>query len=204
MIDAMVAVGLAGAAAANSAIPGPCLLIVSSRAATRGFGSGLRVTLGVAASDAVLLLAAWSLISGATTLSDDAAAILRVGGLFVMATIGVVMLCPRPKMEGVSPTFDQAMLGDVALGAALGLSSPLNLLFMFALLPQFVDIGDLKLTCVALASGAIILGGALPFLVLSLAACRVDARDPRAALRVTRVCGAAILALSAIALLNAP
>ena len=211
-MDPLLALGLTAAAAANSAVPGPCLLVASSRAATEGAGSGLRVTLGVALSDAVLLAASWAMILGALTLSDGAAEVLRLGGLAVLVALALVMLSVRPgQVAGPvvgpvagGPALGRLRLGDGALGFALGLSSPLNLLFMFALLPQFVDLARPGPGCVLMASAAVLLGGALPLVLACLLASRVRLRRPETACRVTRACGAALLGIAGLALLAAP
>ncbi len=207
-MDALLVLGLAGAAAVSAATPGPCLLVVSSRAATEGLGSGLRVTVGLVLSKAILLLAASTMILGALTLSDGAAQALRLGGLAVLVGLALTMLAARPLPlaapgAGV-PALGRLRLGDGALGLALGLSSPLNLLFIFALLPQFIDLGQPGLGCLLLASAAVLLGGALPFVAACLLASRLLLRRPETVRGITRACGAMLLGVAGLALVTTP
>lgn len=208
MLDALLAMGLAGAAAVNSAAPGPSLLVVSSQAATEDLGSGLRVTLGIAPYDAILLLVAAAMILGALTLSDTAAETLHLGGPAVPVALALAMLAARPAPVATPVAGGKALgrlrPGDGALSPALGLSSPLNLLFMFALLPQFVDLGQPGPACPVLASAAVLFGGALPFVAACLLASRLRLRRPETARRFMRTCGTALLGVAGLALAATP
>jgi threonine/homoserine/homoserine lactone efflux protein len=201
-MDAMMMLALAGAAAANSAAPGPAILIAASRAATDGLTAGLRFTFGIAVADVLLIAASWAMIAGAMSLSDVALEALRLGGLALLTGLGVAMLAGPAGAAGGLPSLGRLRAGDGVLGLALGLSSPMNLLFMFALLPQFVDAERLDATSVALASGVVLIGGLGPFLAACILSARVLRTGPRMARRITRGCGAALLGLAGLALIG--
>ena len=201
-MDAILALGLAGAATANAAAPGPGILIASSRAATDGLWSGLRVTLGIAASTVILLAGSWAMILGVLSLTSEAQAALRFGGLALLVMLALTMLTAHSGAGAAAgaPTIGRLRLGDGTLGLTLGLSSPLQLLFLFALLPQFVDVEKLDATAMAIATAAVLVGTAVPFIAASMFSARVLRIGPQMAHRITRLCGVALLAFAGLAL----
>lgn len=196
-MEGITLIGLLGASVVAGAAPGPCILVVAGRAATGGLMRGLGVTLGVMLSSAVLLAAAWAMIIGALSLSDLVINGLRLGGLVVLVALGLAMLCAAP---GAGSECSGLPLGDVASGLALGLSNPLQLLFMFALLPQFVDVSGLVRQDVAVASVVVLLGIAVPMVA---AAAGADAllKPIRARTRaITRGCGLSLLGFAGLSM----
>jgi threonine/homoserine/homoserine lactone efflux protein len=93
-------------------------------------------------------------------------------------------------------------LGDGALGLVVGLSSPLNLIFILALLPQFVGLGRLDAGSVALASAAMLLGGVLPLIAASIFSAHMLGTRPEAMRHLTRLCGGAILCFAGLAMMG--
>ncbi len=203
-MDPAAIILLGGAAAANSVVPGPCILVAASRAAIGGLARGLRVTFGIALSDVLLLGTAWAMILGLMTLSAAAEHSLRWAGLCLLALMGIAMLRARPTRAAAAPTQGRLHLGDVTLGLALGLTSPLNLLFMLALLPQFIDLGRIDLACIAAATAAVLIGGALPLVGACLCAARLVTTGLRHTRVVTRLCGVALLGFAGIAAAGLP
>lgn len=159
MIDAIMALGLAGAAAANSAAPGPCIVVTCSRAATEGLWSGLRVSLGSAKSLSILLGVTWAMIFGVWSISDETWQALQIAGLGMLA---LSMFATRSGADTSAPVIARLWTSEWAIGLIVGLSSPWNLMFMFALLPQFVNVGSLDIGCAAIATAAVLPGGMLP------------------------------------------
>jgi threonine/homoserine/homoserine lactone efflux protein len=196
-MDAIMILGLVGAAAASAATPGPCILMTSSRTATDGLPSGLRVVLGISAAKLILLVCSWAMILGIMTLSDGAVESLRLGGLALLVALALTMLTAPARLVA-GPIIGTRRLGDTMLGLVLGMSSPVSLLFVFALLPQFVDVQRLDATSVALASGAVLLGGALPFLAACIVATRAFRGRPRIDW-INRACGATLLGFAGLA-----
>lgn len=129
-MDTILVFGLAGAAAVNSAVPGPCILVASSRAATDGLWSGFRVTFGIALSDVILLALVWTMILGVLTLPGATQEILRLGGLALLVILALAMLAAclfsarvlrtgRQMARRVSRLCGGALLGFAALTAAM-------------------------------------------------------------------------------------
>lgn len=192
-MDTIMVFGLAGVAAASAAAPGPCILLVASRAANRGLSSGLRVVLGISAGKSILLACSWAMILGTLTLPDAALEAMRLGGLVLLVALSLAMLNTKSAPQVAAPIGGRQRLGDTLLGLVLSLSSPLSLLFIFAILPQFVDIQRLDAAGVAVASGAILTGGVLPFLATCFFAARAFESVPHLAAPINRACGVGLL-----------
>lgn len=192
----MIAIaGLFGAAAAAAAAPWPCILVVASRAATGGLERGLCVTLDIMTSSALLLAAAWAMILGLLSLSDAMFEMLRIAGLGIIVVFAVSMLRATP---GCGPARVPLRIDDVGTGLLLGLSNPLQLLFMFALLPQFVPLAHADAPAVALATGAVLLGIAVPMVMAAGAAVVWLGPLLRRSHLVTRACGGSPLVIACL------
>jgi homoserine/homoserine lactone efflux protein len=152
--------GLVGAAAVNSAAPGPCILVTMTRAATHGIRSGLGVTMGILLSIVLLLTVAWSMILGISSVPGEALQILRSGGLLLLVGLALLMLRAEPLAPRVEPS--RAGTVSVMERAGGGALEPLHLLFIFALLPQFVDLAQLDAAAITLATTAVLIG--MPYL----------------------------------------
>ena len=203
-MDPVVALGLVAAAAASSAAPGPCILLASCRSATDGLQSGLRVTLGIAASKILLLACSWGVILGMVRFGESAQNAFRLGGIALLMGLALTMLYARPVPLMGALALGKWRLGDGALGLAVGLSSPLNLIFILALLPQFVPLGQLDPGMVGAASAAVLLGGMLPLLAACVFSARLLASRPETMRHLTRLCGGAILCFAGLAMVAGP
>jgi hypothetical protein len=71
-MDTILILRLAGAVAASAATPGPRNLMASSKAASDGLPSGLRVVLGISAGKSIQLACSWAMILGTLSLSGTA------------------------------------------------------------------------------------------------------------------------------------
>lgn len=198
-MEMIATAGLFGAAAAAAAAPGPCILVVASRAATGGLERGLRVTLGIMGSSALLLAAAWAMILGLLALSDAVFEMLRIAGLGIILVFAVAMLRATP---GTGPARVPLRINDVGTGLLLGLSNPLQLLFMFALLPQFVPVAQADAPAVAIATGAVLMGIAVPMVMAAAAAGALLGPLLQRSHLVTRACGAALVGIAVLAALG--
>lgn len=203
-MDAILVLGLAGAAAANSAAPGPCILVTCSRATTHGLRSGFCVSLGIALSLLILLGSAWAMILGVLSISGEAWRVLRIAGLAMLVILAISMLAKQPGAEARAPVIGRLWQSDWAVGLVAGLSSPWNLMFIFALLPQFVDVGSLEAASIAVATAAVLLGGMLPYVLACLFSAHVLRTFPQIARRTTRLCGAALLVFAGASIVAAP
>lgn len=127
------------ATAINSAMPSPCMVLIATRAALSGRPAGLRVRLGVAAAQLIYVFVALGMLALAWALSETAHAAMRVVGATVLVVLGVQMLRQAALIGDAQRMPPRRPRGDVLVGLCIGLSSPFNLIFMFAILPQFVS-----------------------------------------------------------------
>jgi threonine/homoserine/homoserine lactone efflux protein len=123
--------------AINAALPGPCTILTASRSAVAGQAAGSRITLGVLSANLVLVTITLAVMHGVLTVSDQAFGAMKWGGIAVLLAMAVRMLLSN-SAKGGSATCAPHSLSDIGAGLMVGLSSPFNLVFLLALLPQFV------------------------------------------------------------------
>ena len=185
------------AALVNAAIPGPVLLLVIARAGRRGAGAGLAVSLGATLAVAILLGVVWMVLLGAVQMAPQILATLKLAGIVLLVWLGLRMLheagVPHP---GHAPRLH---LGNVAAGLALGLSSPFNLIFLLALLPQAVAPAALTVERAVLASALVLLGTAIPKLLATMIVTLHTRRTPVPSAWLARAGGLALLGFAGFA-----
>jgi threonine/homoserine/homoserine lactone efflux protein len=199
-MDTIALIALFAAAAANSAVPGPCIVLTLSRSAVEGIAAGLRVTFGIALADLTLLAVAWAAIFGAVTLSESFFAALKTAGIVAIALIALALLRDPPAASGTPPS--RRTLGPVTAGLWLGLASPLNLVFMLALLPQFRDAGGATAGTAALVTGVVLLGSARPLAAASALGAGALRRAPGGGRWIGGAGGIALLGFAGLAALS--
>lgn len=118
----------------NAALPGPCMIATMGRTLRGGWRQGALVSLGVLAADTLLIAAAIAALVGVLRLSPAALTVMKWAG--IAALLGLAVQCLRPtRLRAASgPTGGGCLL----TGVTVGLSSPYNLVFFLALLPQIV------------------------------------------------------------------
>lgn len=127
------------ATAVNSAMPGPCMIVIAARTAQSGPGSGFRTSLGIAAAQMIYATTAFVMLSLALNISETVHTAIRYTGASVLLLLATKMLMesgPAPVARGISVALPG---NDPLVGLGIGLSSPFNLVFMFSFLPQFVS-----------------------------------------------------------------
>lgn len=125
---------LTTASAVNMALPGPGILLTFTRASCRGLAAGAGVSAGILLSSLALASAAVLILAGLMEVSDGALSLLRWVGLGVILWIALrLVLAPVAVAGGPG----EVRAGDFLAGFALGITSPFNLVFLLALLPQF-------------------------------------------------------------------
>lgn len=141
---------LAGVFALAAAVPGPCMIAISARAAQSGFGRGMVQALGTGAGDmCFLLLAAFGLGWMATQMAPVFTAI-RFAGAGYLFWLGWRALTARPGnmrgtgADGRAPRGPRSPLGDWLVGLVTCLSNPKVLLFYGSVLPTFMDMNALS------------------------------------------------------------
>ena len=205
---------LYAAAAVNAVVPGPGMMLAVGRSAARGFGAGAQVSLGMALATLLLMAVVWAMMAGAVVLSPDGITVLRAVGVAVLVGLALVMLFGAPAEVVARPglmagrlaagRLGAGHLGDVAGGLATGLSSPVHLVFLLALLPQFVDLAAAgPRDLFAVAAGVLVIT-TVPMLLASA----LGAHSGRLGLgwsrHVTRASGVALLGFAGLALGHAP
>jgi threonine/homoserine/homoserine lactone efflux protein len=125
--------------AVNSAMPGPCMILIAARTAQSGSAAGLRTSLGIAAAQLLYAVVALVLLSLALTISDSVESIIRFAGAGILVALALQMLTQKIPSHARQEASHARPASDILLGLGVGLSSPFNLVFMFSILPQFVS-----------------------------------------------------------------
>jgi threonine/homoserine/homoserine lactone efflux protein len=149
------------AVAINTAIPGPAIIHVFSRGAASGFGAGARVAAGMAGGSVALALVAYTIMVGVLSISEEAFGFLKWGGAVVLALLGLHLLRTAGRADAKSISSVRCRGADFLCGLLLAASSPPNLIFMLALLPQFLP-EDLKAVNLGSVVAAVIIGTLIP------------------------------------------
>jgi homoserine/homoserine lactone efflux protein len=153
----------------NSVVPGPGMMLAVGRSATRGIGAGIQISFGMALATLILIAVVWAVMAGALVLSEGGLTVLRHAGIAVLALLAMVLLFGTPVTAGAAPGLQagrmvRGWLGDFGGGVATGLTSPVHLVFLLALLPQFVDFTTLALLDLVLITVAILVITTIPML----------------------------------------
>ncbi len=147
------------ASAINAAMPGPCIALTIGRSARDGAPAGMLVTTGVVAANLVLTSVALSVMLGVLAISQSAFIAMKWIGVTALIVLALRILADRGGREPGSSVMDAHWLGDLGAGLTVGLSSPFNLIFLLALLPQLApaqahDANGMVLIIVAVLTGA--------------------------------------------------
>lgn len=156
-MDAAMFTVLFSATAINAALPGPCTIFTARRSDVAGQAAGMRITAGVLLANLILATITLAVMHGALTVSDQAFGAMKWAGIAVLLALAVRMLWSRSASDR-SATCASHDLSEIGAGLMVGLSSPYNLVFLLALLPQFVpaemDIATVVAVVAAVLSGA--------------------------------------------------
>ncbi|HET7811847.1 MAG TPA: LysE family translocator [Steroidobacteraceae bacterium] len=147
--------------------PGPAVMFVMSQTARHGMRGGVAGALGIVSGHLFTFSAvALGLAAVLARFSEAVTAIRIVGALYLMY-LGAKMLFSRPRAmstESRHETAPRARHGIVLQGLAVQLTNPKNLLFVLALLPQFIRPGyplllqlGIMLVVTILIDGAVLL-----------------------------------------------
>jgi homoserine/homoserine lactone efflux protein len=124
--------------------PGPAVMFVMSQAARHGMRGAVAGTVGIVSGHIVCFSAvAFGLAALLAKFSGAITAIRIVGALYLMY-LGVKMLMSKPRGEekiaaNGNGNCVPARRGIALQGLAVQLTNPKNLLFVLALLPQFIS-----------------------------------------------------------------
>ena len=157
-MDPIALAALFAASFVNAALPGPCIILTFGRAARGGLGAGLRVSVGVLCGDVVLVSLALLALMGLLTVSQQSLAAMKWTGVAMLVVLAARMARARPAGRG--PVGDRRGIeaGDILSGAVLGFCSPFNLVFVLALLPQFLPAEGMDADDALLVGGGFLAG----------------------------------------------
>ncbi len=155
--------------------PGPCMLAITARSVSSGFGPAMLMALGVAFGDMVyLLLAAFGLSHLAASLGGVFLVVKWAGAAYLVwlgarAWLGLGgMITLRPEAEPCRRSVAGGMLG----GFFICMGNPKVILFYCSFLPAFVDMSTLSNGDVARLAGTCVVVLAACASAYALAAAR--------------------------------
>ncbi len=182
--------------------PGPAVMYVMSQTARHGMRGGVAATLGIVSGHLFTFSAVALGLAALLAKYSDAIAAIRIVGALYLIYLGGKMLISRQRGDAPLPANGDAKSegarprrGIALQGLGVQLTNPKNLLFVFALLPQFLRPGyplllqlGIMLTLTIVIDGAFLLGYA------TLAARGARAlKGSRVMLWLERVFGAALI-----------
>lgn len=198
MPEPEVLMAFAAVCFATAIAPGPDMLLVTSRAATRGWFGGAVATLGVVTGLSVHIALAATGLTALFASSAAAFEIIRWAGVGYLLYLAWGLLRDRgqePELE--TPAASERRHASLfTQGLLTNLLNPKIMLFFFALLPQFVDPSRGPVTAqIAVLGFELIVIALAVFLVVAYAAGALGrnlSRSPRLMRWQNRVFGSAL------------
>ncbi len=137
---------LAGVFALAAAVPGPCMIAISARAAQRGFGRAMVLSLGVGTGDMCFLLLTALGLGWVATEMASLFTVIRFVGAGYLFWLGLRALTGHGGNGDARAACGRSgsPLGDSFGGLATCLSNPKVILFYGSVLPAFLDMGSLS------------------------------------------------------------
>ncbi|HZC35785.1 MAG TPA: LysE family translocator [Chthoniobacterales bacterium] len=176
-----------------SLLPGPAFLVVLSTALRRGFRAGVYANAGVVIGDAIYFFLAAVGLGSLLTASFLAFTIVKWLGVAYLIYLGLRSLF-YPASEIVGESRDT---GRKAFSTAVTvqLANPKLLLFLAALVPQFIELGHPVAAQFTVLGGTFMLSDALVYLIVAMFAARARPllSKPWAARTTSRITGVAML-----------
>ncbi len=122
------------------AIPGPAVLYIVSRSIDQGRTAGLLSALGVTTGTLVHIAAAAIGLSSLVLASTVAFGVVRYAGAAYLVFLGVRRLLTRDADTLVEERAPRSLRRLYTQGVIVNLLNPKTIVFIFAFLPQFVDV----------------------------------------------------------------
>jgi threonine/homoserine/homoserine lactone efflux protein len=155
-------IAFAAAAAALVVIPGPNLVYIITRGIQQGRRAAIMSSLGVQAGMVIHILLATFGLSALVARSPVLFDVLRYAGAAYLVFMGVSLLRRRHVVSDAPARLRPAPMRTLFLhGMAVNLLNPKVILFVLALLPQFVDPARGAAAPQMLVLGAVFIGVAL-------------------------------------------
>ena len=123
------------------AIPGPAVLYVVGRSIDQGRTAGLASVLGITTGTIVHITAATVGLSSLILASKVAFDAVRYVGAAYLILLGVRRLLTRGPEEDVGARPPRTLRRLYSQGLVVNLLNPKTIVFIFAFIPQFVDVG---------------------------------------------------------------
>lgn len=123
------------------AIPGPAVLYVVSRSIDQGRSAGLSSVLGITTGTVVHVALAAIGLSSLVLASRVAFDTVRYAGAAYLVFLGVRRLLTRHVDDGVEARGPRTRRDLYTQGVVVNLLNPKTIVFIFAFIPQFVDVG---------------------------------------------------------------
>lgn len=128
-----------------AATPGPSMFAVISNGLTRGFLVAFFIGVGIAAADAILVMAAMLGLVALVQTFGWLFTVLKYAGAAYLLYLGYKMFRARPATaEGVSQS-EKGLRKAFLLGASIGLGNPKAILFHASIMPLILDLKSLTL-----------------------------------------------------------
>jgi threonine/homoserine/homoserine lactone efflux protein len=122
-------------------IPGPAVLYVVSRSIDQGRSAGLSSVLGITSGTVVHVTLAAVGLSSLVLASRVAFDAVRYVGAAYLLVLGVRRLVTSRTDDGVEASAPRTRRDLYAQGFVVNLLNPKTIVFIFAFVPQFVDVG---------------------------------------------------------------
>ena len=122
------------------AIPGPAVLYVVSRSIDQGRSAGLSSVLGITSGTVVHVTLAAVGLSSLVLASRVAFDAVRYVGAAYLILLGVRRLLTRKTDDGVEAVAPRTRRDLYTQGLVVNLLNPKTIVFIFAFVPQFVDV----------------------------------------------------------------
>jgi threonine/homoserine/homoserine lactone efflux protein len=123
------------------AIPGPAVLYVVGRSIDQGRTAGLASVLGITTGTIVHITAATVGLSSLILASKVAFDAVRYVGAAYLILLGIRRLLTRGQEEAVGARPPRTLRRLYSQGLVVNLLNPKTIVFIFAFIPQFVDVG---------------------------------------------------------------
>jgi threonine/homoserine/homoserine lactone efflux protein len=123
------------------AIPGPAVLYVVGRSIDQGRTAGLASVLGITTGTIVHITAATVGLSSLVLASKVAFDAVRYVGAAYLVLLGIRRLLTRTQEEAAGVRPPRTLRRLYTQGIVVNLLNPKAIVFIFAFIPQFVDVG---------------------------------------------------------------
>src|SRR5947209_1828921 len=122
-------------------IPGPAVLYVVSRSIDQGRRAGIASVAGITTGTVVHVTLAAIGLSSLVLASRVAFDAVRYVGAAYLILLGVRRLLTRKSNDGVHSSAPRSRRDLYTQGLVVNLTNPKTIVFIFAFIPQFVDVG---------------------------------------------------------------